>query len=346
MTDELLHSFASDNYASVHPEVLEAIGRANVGHAVAYGGDELTAEVTDLFVEHFGDDIDVAFAFNGTGANVIGLTLLLRPYQAIICAESAHINTDECGAPERMLGSKLIGLATPHGKLTPELLDDVNRHVGSEHQVQPKVVSITQSTEVGTAYTVDEIQALAEWVHSRDMMLHMDGARLANAAATLGVGLGELGGRAGVDVLTFGATKNGAMGAEAVVVFCPPENLPIKFVRKQSMQLSSKMRYVAAQFQAILSNDLWLRNARHANAMARRLADGLVGVPGIELVHPVQANGVFARMPRRVIDALQVDYRFYVWDEATDTVRWMAAFDTTEADIDGFLASIRRHAGT
>ena len=335
-------TFASDNCAGIHPLVLSAISEANVGHAPSYGADPVTAEATELFREHFGEDAEVFFTFNGTGANVVGLQSLLRPFEAVICAESAHINVDECGAPERFLGSKLIAVRTRDGKLTPELVDAAVTGVGDEHHVQPRVVSITQSTEVGTSYTVAEVRALAQRVHDWDMRLHVDGARLSNAAAHLGVGLGAFGSGSGVDVLSYGATKNGAMGAEAVVSFHPEARSSLRFIRKQSMQLSSKMRFVAAQFSALLSDDLWRDNAAHANTMAGRLAAGVGEIPGVTIAYPVEANGVFAALPGAVTEELQRQYPFYVWDSASGVVRWMTSFDTTPEDVDEFVALVTR----
>jgi threonine aldolase len=347
-----VRTFASDNWAGIHPTVLAAIVEANRAgdHVPAYGADPVTAAAEELFRSHFGPEVEVCLAFNGTGANVVGLQALLRPFEAVICAESAHINTDECGAPERFLGSKLVTVSSPDGKLTPELAESVAGGVGDQHHVQPRVVSITQSTEVGTRYTVAEVAALASWAHDRGMLLHLDGARLANACAALGVGLGAFGSEAGVDVLSFGGTKNGAMGAEAVVVF-PSSGAGLSgsgslpFIRKQSMQLASKMRFVSAQFVALLTDDLWRTNAEHANAMAARLAAGVSEVPGVTLAHPVQANGVFAVLPPSVTAAVQSEYPFYVWDEATGVVRWMASFDTTEEDVDGLVAAVSRAVG-
>jgi len=333
-------TFASDNWSGIHPEVLEAIARANVGHAPSYGADAVTEEALSLFRHHFGPSTEVSFCFNGTGANVVGLQTLLRPHEAVICAEGAHIDVDECGAPERFLGSKLLPVPAPDGKLTPASAASVVHGVGDEHHVQARVVSITQSTEVGTVYTVDEIADLADWAHGEGLLLHLDGARIANGAASLGVDLGAFGSDAGVDVLSFGGTKNGALGAEAVVTFRNESATSLRFIRKQSMQLSSKMRFVAAQFVALLTDDLWRRNATRANAMAARLGAGAAAVPGVTLAHPVEANGVFAVLPAAVVEVLQAEWPFYVWDEDTGTVRWMASFDTTEADVDGFVASL------
>ena len=330
-------TFASDNWAGVHPNVMAAITAANGDHAPSYGDDPVTEEAIRHLRRHFGQDAEVLLAFNGTGANVIGLQALLRPFEAVLCAETAHINVDECGAPERFLGSKLVAVATPDGKLTPELAEAAAAGTGDEHHVQPKVVSITQSTEVGTCYSVQEVVALAEWAHARGLWLHLDGARLSNACASLGVGLGAFGSEAGVDMLSFGGTKNGAMGAEAVVSYLPADTAGLRYIRKQSMQLASKMRFIAAQFTALLADDLWLTNAGHANSMARRLSNGVVGVPGVTLAYPVEANGVFAALPPVVTRALQDEYPFYVWDEATGVVRLMASFDTTEGDVDAFV---------
>ena len=335
-------TFASDNWSGIHPDVLAAIARANGdgSHAPSYGADPITDEAILLFRQHFGDDAEVFFTFNGTGANVVGLQSLLRPFEAVICAESAHINVDECGAPERHLGSKLIAVPTPDGKLTPDLVEAVAIGTGDEHHVQPRVVSIAQSSELGTCYRVDEITALGHWAHDHGMWLHLDGARLSNAAASLGVGLGAFGSTAGVDVLSFGATKNGAMGAEAVITFRPADESSLRYIRKQSMQLASKMRFVSAQFAALLTDDLWRTNAENANRMAERLAEGVAQVEGVSVIYPVEANAVFASIPARVTEALQRHYPFYVWDEATGVVRWMASFDTTEQDVDEFVGLV------
>lgn len=339
-TSRAPRTFASDNWAGVHPAVMDAIVQANGHHAPSYGADPLTARAIDLFRREFGPDAEVYFAFNGTGANVVGLQSLLRPYEAVVCAAGAHIAVDECGAPERFLGSKLLTVATPDGKLTPELIEPVITGVGDQHHVQAKVISITQSSEVGTCYQVDEIADLGRWAHARGMYLHLDGARISNAAAAIGVGPGAFGSAAGVDVLSFGGTKNGALGAEAVVTFRPEATTALQFIRKQSMQLSSKMRFVAAQFIALLEDGLWERNARHANAMAERLSNAVSRLPGVSLAYPVQANAVFAVLPPDVTTALQATYPFYIWDEATGVVRWMCSFDTTPEDVDAFVGHL------
>jgi threonine aldolase len=334
------HTFASDNWAGVHPEVLEAIAAANVGHAPAYGTDQVSLHALGLFRQHFGPGAEVYFCFNGTGTNVVGLQSLLRPFEAVVCAEGAHIDVDECGAPERFLGSKLLTVPTSDGKLTPASAASVVGDIGDEHHVQARVVSITQTTEVGTVYTVDEVSALADWAHGLGMLLHLDGARISNAAASLGVDFGAFGASAGVDVVSFGGTKNGCMGAEAVITFRPEATTSLRFIRKQSMQLSSKMRFVAAQFVALLTDDLWWRNASRANVMAARLGAAAATVPGVTLAYPVQANGVFAVLPPSVTEAMQDVWPFYVWDEVSGIVRWMTSFDTVAADVDGFVARL------
>jgi threonine aldolase len=341
-----MRSFGSDNHAPVHPAVLEAILEANAGDAPSYGDDRWTARVEDLFRVHFGADAQAFLVFNGTAANVLALESVLRPYQAVVCADTAHIHTDECGAPERYLGSKLLPVSTVDGKLTPDAAAGAVTGVGDQHHSQPRVLSITQSTELGTRYGLDEVRALAGWAHAHGMVLHLDGARLANAAAALGVGLGEATTGCGVDVLSFGATKNGGLGAEAVVFLRPGLATDFRFLRKQGMQLASKMRYAAAQFVALLTDDLWLRNAAHANAMAARLASGVAEVPGVRITRPVEVNAVFAVPPAHAVAPLQALYPFYVWDEGTGEVRWMTSFATAEADVDAFVAALRRLAGT
>jgi len=332
--------FASDNYAGIHPEVLAAIAAANGGHQVAYGDDVYTARLKQVMAEHFGAGVEVFPVFNGTGANVTGLQSMLPRWGAVICTQTAHIHTDENAAPERVAGLKLLTIPTPDGKLTPELIDREAWGWGDEHRAQPLTVSITQTTELGTAYTACEVRAIADHAHERGMTLHMDGARISNAAAHLGVGLREFTTDAGVDVLSFGGTKNGMMFGEVVVVLNPSASDGLTYLRKLDMQLASKMRFVSAQLIAILTDDLYLRSARHANAMATRLRDAVDGLPGLTITQQTQSNAVFAILPPAVADRLRERFRFYDWDPATGEVRWMCAFDTTEADVDAFAAAL------
>ncbi|GAB3685529.1 low specificity L-threonine aldolase [Actinocorallia lasiicapitis] len=338
MHDPAVRGFASDNYAGIHPEVLAAIAAANDGHQTSYGADVYTARLEELFQAHFGEQARSFPVFNGTGANVVALQAVLKRWEAVVCADTAHIHADEGGAPEKMAGIKLFTVHTPDGKLTPELIDRQAWGFGDEHRAQPAVVSIAQSTELGTLYTPAEIRAIADHAHERGMLLHVDGSRLANAAAALGVPMREFTTDAGVDILSFGGTKNGIMLGEAVVVLNPALVPSVKYLRKTSMQLASKMRFVSAQLIALLEGDLYLRNAGHANAMAARLAAAVGGI--VEIVRPVQANAVFAVLPKDVTERLQKRFRFYTWNEATGEVRWMCSFDTTEADIDGFAAAV------
>jgi threonine aldolase len=335
-------SFASDNNAGVHPEVLNAIAAVNSGHVVGYGDDPHTHSAVRSFKKHLGEDVEVFFVFNGTAANCLGLKALTQSYDAVICAEAAHIYVDECGAPEKFTGCKLIPVPTENGKLTVEAVRAVYHGIGDQHHVQPRVISITQSTEVGTLYRPAEMEALSRFAHERQMFLHVDGARIANAAAALGLGLRETTRDCGVDVLSFGATKNGALGAEAVVFFNPELGQNFKFYRKQGMQLSSKMRFIAAQFEALLNSDLWLQNARHANAMAQLLKRELSHIPQVKIVHEVEANGVFAQIPRSAIPKIQERYFFYVWNEADSVVRWMCSWDTTEQDVREFADFVKQ----
>jgi threonine aldolase len=331
--------FASDNSATIHPDVLAAIARVNVGHTFGYGHDEYTLSVEARVASAFGEDASAFFLFNGTGANVVSLRAACRRFEAVICAETAHLNVDECGAPEVIAGVKLLAVPGIDGKLTPELVENRIGRVGDEHAVQPHLVSISQCTELGTLYTPDEMRALAEIAHSHHLLLHIDGARLSNAAAALGVPLREA--AAGADVISFGGTKNGLLGAEAVVLLNPELAQDFLYVRKQSMQLASKMRFLAAQFDALLSDELWLRCAGHANTMAARLADAVSDVPGVQITRPVQTNAVFAILPSGVIASLQREYPFYVWDESAGEVRWMCSWDTTEEDVEGFATAVR-----
>ena len=346
--DSALRGFASDNYSGIHPEVLAAIAAANDGHQVAYGEDVYTARLQEVFAGHFGEGVQAFPVFNGTGANVVGLQSMLPRWGAVIAASTAHINVDEGGAPERVAGIKILNVTTEDGKLTTELIDREAWGWGDEHRAQPLVVSITQSTELGTVYTAEEVRAIADHVHERGMRLHMDGARLSNAAASLGLALRAFTRDTGVDVLSFGGTKNGAMLGEAIVVFDPTASDGLLFLRKLNMQLSSKMRFVSAQLIALLEGDLWLRSASHANAMAQRLRTGVEAgladgsIRGVGFTQLTQSNGVFATVPDGVADRLRESFRFYDWDAARNEVRWMCSFDTTEADIDAFLAAIAR----
>ena len=335
-------SFASDNNAGVHPEVIEAIRAANEGHVIAYGDDPFTARAIKQFQKHFGRDIAVYFVFGGTGANVLGLKAITKSHQAIICAETAHVNVDECGAPENYTGCKLLTVPTPDGKLRVEQIKPLLHGIGVEHHVQPAVITISQATEMGTIYTKKELKTLAGFAHDHGMLLHVDGARLSNAAVSLDASLKEITADAGVDVLSFGGTKNGMMYGEAVVFFNPKLAADFKYIRKQGMQLSSKMRFIAAQFEAVLSGDLWRRGPERANRMARWLADELTKLPQIKITQPVESNGVFAVIPSKYIPALQKKYFFYVWNEEISEVRLMASFDTTDEDIRDFVAFVRK----
>jgi threonine aldolase len=335
-------SFASDNNAGVHPTVLRAIERANAGHVVAYGDDVYTAAAVERFRELLGKNVEVFFVFSGTGANVLGLKAVTQPHHAIICAETAHINVDECGAPERFTGCKLLSVPTADGKLRPEDIKPLLHGIGVEHHVQPRVISISQSTEMGTVYGAEEIRTLADFAQQHNLLLHMDGARIANAAVSLKARLSEITSDAGVDVLSFGGAKNGMMYGEAVVFFNRNLAPDFKFIRKQGTHLASKMRFIAAQFEALLTNDLWKKNAAHANRMAQILARELAKIPPIEITQKVEANGVFAIVPKRYVPVLQKKYFFYVWNEATSEVRLMTSFDTTEEDIRKFVALVKR----
>ena len=330
-------SFASDNNAGVHPEVLAAVARANHGHVVAYGADPYTHSAIKKFEEHFGPDIAVFFTFNGTGANVLGLQALTRSFQSVLCGAYSHIYTDECGAPEKHTGCKLIPLPQQDGKITLESVRQAYHGIGDQHHSQPRVISITQSTEMGTVYRPEEIQALAQFAHEHEMFLHMDGARIANAAASLGQTLRQSTSDLGVDVLSFGGTKNGILGGEAVVFFQPRLSQDFLYLRKQGMQLASKMRFIATQFEALLTNDLWRRSAEHANRMARLLEKEISCLPRVKVIWKVEANGVFAQIPRDSIERIQQHYFFYIWMEEESIVRWMCSFDTTEEDIRKFV---------
>ncbi len=333
-------SFASDNNAGVHPGVLEAIARANHGHVVAYGDDPFTRSAIKKFEEHFGADIAVFFTFNGTGANVLSLQSLTRTFHSVLCSSYAHIYVDECGAPEKLTGCKLIPLPHHDGKITLDSVREAYHGVGDQHHSQPRVISITQATEMGTVYKPEEIQELARFAHEHDMFLHVDGARIANAAVSLGQNLRQATRDLGVDVLSFGGTKNGILGGEAVVFFRRELSHDFLFLRKQSMQLASKMRFIAAQFEALLSGDLWRKSAEHANQMARLLEKEVSRIPQVKVVWPVEANGVFAKVPKHATERIRQQYFFYTWMEEESIVRWMCSFDTTEEDVKNFAGVV------
>jgi threonine aldolase len=348
-----VRGFASDNYSGVHPDVLAAIGAANGGHQSSYGDDDYTARLQDVCARHFGAGVAAFPVFNGTGANVIALLSMLPRWGAVICAKTAHIHTDEGGAPEKAGGIKLLPVATADGKLTPDLIAQEAWGWGDEHRAQPLVVCLTQASELGTVYTPDEIRAVSDYAHERGMRVYMDGARLSNAAAALNVPLRAFTADAGVDVVSVGGTKNGALCAEAVVVLDPDASVGLKYLRKHKMQLASKMRFVSAQLLALLDGDLHLRNARHANAMAARLRDGLAAaiadgtVRGVEFTQRTQANAVFASVTPALAARLRERFRFYDWDAANGEVRWVCSFDTEPDDVDAFVAhAVAFTAGT
>jgi threonine aldolase len=329
--------FGSDNHAGVLPEVLDAIAAANAGHAHSYGDDDWTRRVEALFAREFGDGAQTYIVFNGTGANVVALRAMCRPWEGVVCAESAHLNVDEGGAPERMAGVKLLTVPAPDGKLTPELVSTRLVRFGDEHAVQPRVVSITQTTELGTLYTPGELRALRALCDEHNLLLHVDGARLTNAAAALGGSLRDAAGDA--DVISFGGTKAGLLYADAIVFRRPELAEGALNLRKQSMQLTSKMRFAAAQFEALLEGERWRAAAGNANAMAKRLAGGVRDV--VTITQPVEANVVFAIVPPEAAEALRREWFFYTWNEHTGEVRWMCAWDTTAEDVDAFAAAVR-----
>jgi threonine aldolase len=332
--------FASDNSATIHPAVLEAIATVNVGHAFGYGHDDYTREVEKRLAAQFGPQARTFMVFNGSGANVLCLRAACRPWQGVICAETAHISVDECGAPEAIAGVKLVTVPTEDGKLTPELVERAIARVGDEHAVQPGLVSISQCTELGTVYSTRELKRLADLAHANGLRLHVDGARLANAAAALDLPLKAITGDVGVDIVSFGGTKNGMLLGEAVIVLDSELADDFLYLRKQTLQLASKMRFMAAQFDAMLDGGLWLECATHSNAMAKQLAEKVGAIAGVQLTRPVQSNALFATLPRRAIEALLDRFAFYVWDEARDEVRWMCSWDTTEEDVDAFAAAV------
>lgn len=334
-------AFASDNYAGVHPEVLAALAAANDGHEISYGEDSVTARLQEVVKAEFGERAEAYPVFNGTGANVVALTSVLPRWGAVVTMTTSHLHTDEGGAPEKTAGLKLLPVPTPDGRLTPELLETEAWGYGDEHRAQPLAVSIAETTELGTLYRPEEIARVADAAHAHGMAVHLDGSRLWNAAAALGVPLRELTTDAGVDILSLGATKNGAMAAEAIVVLDPSRVDGIAYLRKTAMQLPSKMRFLSAQLLALFDDGLGLRSAAHANAMAVRLRHAIEGLPGLGFSQPTDANAVFAVLDNAVADRIRARYRFYDWDRAAGQVRWMTSWDTTEADVDAFAAVIR-----
>ena len=344
--DDNWRGFASDNYSGVHPEVLQAMAEANNGHQSAYGDDAYTAKLQEVIKQHFGEKAEAFPVFNGTGANVLALTSMMPRWGAVICSTLAHIHTDEGGAPERVSGLKLFTVPHVQGKLTPEAISTEMFGFGDEHRAQPMVVSITQTTEVGTVYTPQEIKEIADLVHSKGLLLHMDGARLWNAAAALDLPFKAFTTDVGVDLVSLGGTKNGVLGAEAIVVLNPDASEGLKYLRKLSMQLASKMRFISAQLLTLFENDLGFKSAAHSNAMAQRLRAGLEAklasgeIKGLGFSNPTMANAVFALIDNQVADRIRAKVKFYDWDRAAGEVRWMCAFDTTEADVDNFIETI------
>lgn len=335
--------FASDNNSGVHPAILAAIDRANSGHVIAYGNDRYTRTAVGHFRRHFGARADVYFVFNGTGANILALKAMTESHHAIICAEKAHINVDECGGPEKFTGCKLLAVPTKNGKLDPQAIAPFLGGVKDQHHVQRRVISISQPTELGTVYTPDEIKELSRFAHGHrhPMLLHMDGARIANAAASLNVSLRKITTDVGVDIVSFGGTKNGMMFGEAVVVLNRKLAPNLKYIRKQGAQLPSKMRFVSAQFSALLADDLWIQNARHANRMAKLMEEILLKrrkpKSKFKITRNVQANAMFVRVPEKYVKRLLQKYFFYVWDEKTSELRFMTSFDTAEKDVNDFV---------
>jgi len=329
--------FASDNWSGVCPEIMEALSKVNPAHNEAYGelDDPVTTAAIDKFKLHFGDDIAVFFVYNGTAANVLGISQLMRSYQAMVTVGTAHLNEDECAAPEKFMGSKILKVETEDGKLKPGDVKPFLNSFGFQHHAQPKVISISQVTELGTIYTYDEVKALADFAHENNMYLHMDGARIANAVVSLDTDFRSITADAGVDVLSFGGTKNGLMFGEVVIFFGEDKGKDFEYLRKQGMQLHSKMRYISAQFDRYLTDNLWKKNAQHANNMAQKLADSLKQFPQFKITQPVMANGVFCTMPPELIPKLQKEYFFHVWNEKPSLV--------TKEDIEGFISLIKKY---
>lgn len=336
------HTFASDNYSGVHPEIMEALQKANHGHAASYGSDDYTANAVQKFKSFFGEDIEVFFVYNGTGANVLGLAALTQSFHSIICSELSHIHVDESTAPEKFTGCRHVTLTAPNGKISAHQIEEAIQRVDDQHHPQAKVISISQSTEYGTVYTTEEIRSISTVAKKHQLFFHMDGSRISNAAVSLNQDFRHFTREAGVDVLSFGGTKNGMMFGEAVIFFDPELARYFKFIRKQGMQLHSKMRFISAQFDALLSNDLWKRNALHSNTMAKLLSEELKKIPGVRINQAVDANGVFASMPPEIIPALQKEQFFYMWNEKIAEARFMCSFDTQETDVRRFAECVKK----
>ena len=336
-----MKTFASDNYSGVHPEIMDAIIKANSAHQISYGDDEITTEMNEIFRRQFGD-VEVLYAFNGTGANIVSLKCTVLPFQSVICTDSAHIQVDECGGPTQNIGCTLVPLPTPDGKLTPAIVEHQLSFIGNVHHTQPKVISVSQSTELGTIYSLEELKALAEYAHQHDMYLHVDGARISNAVAALGCSLKEATSDCGVDIMSFGGTKNGLMMGEAILIFNKELRQHAPFYHKQTAQLFSKNRFIAAQFKALLSNELWKRMAIHSNRMAQLLASEITEIKGVAITQKVQANAIFVIIPKHVVEPLREAYRFYDWNTVTGELRWMCSFDTTEEDVRGFAGKLKQ----
>jgi len=329
-------TFASDNYSGVHPEIMHALMEANHGHVGSYGADLYTERAQNTFKQYFGDDIEVFFAYNGTGANVLGLNAMTRSFNSIICSDLAHIQVDESTAPEKFLGCKLVTIQTRDGKIYPHEIEEKIQRLDDQHHPQAKVISISQSTEYGTVYSLDQIKAISEVAKKHGLLLHMDGSRISNAVVSLGETFRTATRDAGVDVLSFGGTKNGLMFGEAIVFFTTDLAKDFKYIRKQGMQLHSKMRFIGAQFDALLSTDLWKRNAQHSNKMAKLLAQKLMRFPQLEITQSVDANGVFVKLPPGIVTELQQESFFYIWNEKLSEARLMCSFDTGEDDVENF----------
>ncbi len=329
--------FASDNNAGIHTEIIREISEANAGHVIGYGSDIYTEKATALFKEQFGASTETFFVFTGTAANVLGLSGITQSWNSVITASTSHLEQDECGAFEKLTGSKVLTVDTTDGKINPDLVEKHMHGFDFEHHSQPKVISITQASEMGTVYTPDEIETLADFAHNRGMLLHMDGARIANAAVSLGLPFKSFTTDAGVDVLSFGGTKNGMMFGEAVCFLRPGFTENFKYIRKQGMQLASKMRFISAQYIAYLHNDLWKKNATHSNSMARMLANNLRSVKGITITQPVESNGVFVIIPHDIAEKVRSHYFFYPWNEKISEYRLMTSWDTKEEDIEDFV---------